>query len=222
MAKNTTENQAASPATSEAFDWKAQIPAEYRDRATEVRITGGLIPMWIPNLALDNGEKDFVLKGYVDRFVYLPVLNEGKESEFEPLMLLFWLSEAFDHARVKTAEGIHKKIRVEKDGPIYVPMNKNLQFNRDLITAAGDRKNAVFAMMRVVGREKTKNWPTPMTRIEVVMIGNPPVSKPREGALALPLDVVLSVGGKDVSELPNGQQYNNATGEVLEGRALTA
>lgn len=210
MAK--TENQAA--IIPESFDWKSQVPEEFREYASQVRVTGGLIPMWIPNVSLDNGEKDIVLKAWVDRFVYLPVINEGKESEFEPLMALCWAHEDFPCARVKNADGTHKKITVKKGEPIYVPMNKNLQFNRDLIIAAGDRKNATFVMMRVVGREKTKNWPTPMTRIEVTVLGNPPLSKPREGALALPLDVVLSVGGKDVSELPNGQTYNNATGEL--------
>lgn len=214
MPGKTTEKVENAGPVGGGFDYAKFLPAELKGLASELRTTGGLIPMYVPRLALDNKEEEPVV-GYLDRLVYLPTIEQGTES-FTPLMAQIYLEAPFANARQKIGEDQYEKVPLEKGDAIYVPVSSNLQYNKDFMLAACDREKATFVMVRVKGERKVNKMPSKMLEIDVVMAGKPPKAIARTGKFAHPLDVILSIGaGKEpIAQLPSGDIVNRDTGEI--------
>lgn len=213
-------NKNAAPAQNGAeFDWLKYVPQEYQGFTSQLEITGGLIPMWLPNTSLDIAEeKDVPVVGFLDRLVYLPTIERKNGDIFEPLMAQVELAADFPYARTRN-DGGYTTVKKKAGELIYIPMSGNLKNNKDVMYALQNPEGATFMMMRVKGRQKT-DQPTPMTVIETVMIfdNGRPKTKPRTGRLALPFTVNLTLdGNKDgIAQLPSGAVVNAKTGEVQE------
>lgn len=201
----STGNNNQGAASEKDFDWSKYVADGYA--VDELRIIGGLTPIYVPEEALSQGFPPVF--GKMDRIEFLPTQRQGQKDEWTPRMIRV-VALMPTKAMGGTGDDRHL-VDIAVGDDVLIPVTGNLSNNKTLLIAAAHEDLVFVAGFRVKG-QKEIGRPSEMWDWDVRLH---PKTERRAGRFMLPQ-------GEKVTrtELPattaSGTAYDPRTGEVKD------
>lgn len=216
MAKNKND----SPVEKIAYDL-SQTLAGLGDGWDDAEFSevGGLTPIYSPEFAFE--EKYPPVVGRIYSLEALPTIKAKRpgEKDYTPLMLNVLLAK--NTKAVTGTKGARETIDAKAGEHILVPVTGNLRTIERLLGAGLDSDNIYKVVMYVEGQVSMNDVRSDMWKWNV-KISNVPEKRASDGAFALPPTskrVAELLNGGSFKTLPNGEVYNEKTGEITTNAA---